>query len=114
MQPPGKVQVPGFCDDDTHQDVIFKAAKGLDIKASAEPLSLVMSSGLVKNMPLSSGKPWTPGSFVKELGGAQVRGNRTFGVCLPSSSSDEEEEDMPDDEVYGISTDSIHALLYVM
>ncbi len=31
----------------------------------------------------------------------------------PSSSSDEE-EDMPEDEVCGISTDSIHALLYVM
>ncbi len=55
-----------------------------------------MSSGLVKNMPLSSGDPWTLGGFVKELGGAQVRGKRTFGVCVPSnssSSSDGEEEE---------------------
>lgn len=90
MLPPGKVQIPGFCDDDTYQDVITKAAKGLDIKTSAESLSLVMSSGLVKNMPLSNGKPWTLG-FVEELGGAQVWRKRTFGVCVPFDSSDEED-----------------------
>lgn len=47
-----------------------------------------MSNGLVKNTPLLNGKPWTLGNFVTELGGAQVRGKRTFGICI----ADGEEE----------------------
>ncbi len=94
MLPPGKVTVPGFCDDDTHQDVIDKAVKGLDID-SAKATFLIMSNGLV-NTPLSNGKPWALGKFVTELGGAQVRGKRTFGICVVDS---DEESDGMDEEV---------------
>ncbi len=71
--PPGKVQIPGFADDDSHVDVIEKAAKGLGINECTQSLSLMMSSGLVKNMPLSNGKAWTLGNFVEDFGGAQAK-----------------------------------------
>ena len=103
MLPPGKVQIPGFSDDNSHHDVISRAARGLEIKTSLDSLSLMMSNGLVKNTPLSNGKPWTLGGFVDELGGAQVRGKRTFGVCVPEELSSDEEEDMFEEEVSEIT-----------
>ncbi len=90
MLPPGKVQIPGFADDDSHVDVIDKAAKGLGINECTQSLSLMMSSGLVKNMPLSNGKAWTLGNFVEDFGGAQARGKKTFGICVPDDSDSED------------------------
>ena len=61
MVPPGKVQVPGFCNSDLYQDVITKGAKGLGIIVSNENLSLIVSNGLIRDTPLPSGKahgPW--------------------------------------------------------
>ena len=107
MIPPGKVQIPGFSDEDSHQEVIDKAAKGLGIDPSTdhESLTLMMSKGLVKNLPLSNGKPWTLGSFVEQLGGAQVRGKRTFGICVPDNANSDEESTST--EVYSTSYELI-------
>ena len=45
MVPPGKMQVPGFCNSDLYQDVIAKGAKGLGITVCSENLSLIVSNG---------------------------------------------------------------------
>ena len=82
MVPPGKVQVPGFCNLDLYQDVIVKGAKGLGITAPSENLSLIVSNGLIRNTPLPSGKPWTLGGYIEEFGGVQARGKRTFGIFM--------------------------------
>ena len=78
MLDPGRVQISGFSDNDSYTDVISKGAKGLAIESPLDSLKLIVSNGLVINSPLSSGKPWTLGEYVSELGGAQVRGKRTF------------------------------------
>ena len=52
MIPPGKVQVPGFLNADTHKEVIIKGANGLGIEASTERLSLIISNGLVLDSPI--------------------------------------------------------------
>lgn len=80
--PPGKVQVPGFCNSDRYQDVVAKGAKGLGITAPTEKLSLIISNGLIRDVPLPSGKPWTLGSYIEEFGGVQARGKRTFGIFM--------------------------------
>ena len=59
MIPPGKVQVPGFCNSDLYQDVIANGAKGLRISVSNENLSLIVSNGLIRDAPLPSGNLWT-------------------------------------------------------
>ena len=58
-----------------------------------------MSNGLVKDVQLSSGKPWSLGDYVRELGGAQVTGKRTLGICIPF---DEEEDE---GELSGVETE---------
>ena len=35
MLPPGKVQVPGFSNEDTYKDVLMKGAKGCNISATS-------------------------------------------------------------------------------
>ena len=70
--PPGKIQVTGFCNSDSHSDVIRKAANGLDIKSSPEKLKLVVSGGLVKNTPFHDGSDWNLGDFIKAIGGSQL------------------------------------------
>ena len=91
MLEPGRVQIPGFTDSDVYADVVAKGAKGLGIEDPTDNLRLIVSSGLVMDSPLSSGKRWTLGEYVAELGGAQVRGKRTFGICIPDSEHDDEE-----------------------
>ena len=50
MVPPGKVQIPGFTDKDTHKEVIMKGAQGLvGIESSTHQLSLLISN-LVKDL----------------------------------------------------------------
>lgn len=89
MVPPGKVQVSGFSDDDTYLDVIRKGSKGLQITAPPEQLSLLISNGLVTDMLLGNGKPWTLGGYTVELGGTQSRGKRTFGIIVPFQLEEE-------------------------
>ena len=80
MMPPGKIQVPGFCNDDNYNDVVRKGAKGMSITHPPNKLQFIVSNGLVTNGPLQDGKPWTLGNFIEELGG---KSKRTFGVCVP-------------------------------
>ena len=97
MMPPGKIQVPGFCSDDSYSDVVEKAAKGLNITHPPDRLQFLVSNGLVTNGLLHDGRPWTLGNFIEELGGVQARSKRTFGVCalpiLEISDDDIEDED---------------------
>ena len=81
--PPGKFQVTGFSNNDSYSDVIRKAAEGLDIKSSPEKLKLIVSGGLVKNTHFQDGSEWNLGSFIKAIGGAQLRNKKTFGICVP-------------------------------
>ena len=90
MVPPGKVQVPGFCNSDVYHEVVAKGAKGLGITASISNLALIVSNGLVRDVPLPSGKPWTLGNYTEEFGGVQARGKRTFGIFMAFDSDEEE------------------------
>lgn len=111
MVPPGKVQVPGFHNNDTYIDVVTKGARGLDIDATPDRLFLIVSNGLVRDVPLPSGQPWTLGNYTDEFGGAQVRGKRTFGIYVPIDVEEEEEERSTsvDQEVYSL----LHIFVYI-
>ena len=100
MMPPGKIQVPGFCSNDSYSDVVEKGAKGLNITHPPDKLQFLVSNGLVTNGSLHDGKSWTLGNFIEELGGVQARSKRTFGVCAPPvlEISDDDIEDV--DNVY--------------
>ena len=102
MVPPGRVQIPGFSNDDTYKRVICKGAKGLEITNSPENLLLLVSNGLVKDAPLPSGKAWTLGNYISEFGGIQARGKRTFGIFVPIDAEDDyssmEENDLGEEE----------------
>ena len=99
MVPPGKVQIPGFTDKDTHKEVIMKGAKGLGIDSPIHQLSLLISNCLVKDVPLPSGKSWTLGNYTAEFGGPQARGKRTFGIFVPFTKRDVEDDTNDDYEV---------------
>ena len=90
MIPPGKVQVPGFSNNDQYLEVVAKGAKGLGIATSPDRLSLIVSNGLIRDAPLPSGVPWILGNYVKEFGGVQARGKRTFGIFMPYDVADKE------------------------
>jgi len=93
MVPPGKVQIPGFTDKDTHKEVIMEGAKGCVINSLIHQLSLLISNCFV---PLPSGKSWTLGNYMAEFGGPQARAKRTLGIYVSEetdySSSDDEHE----------------------
>lgn len=91
MVPPGKIQVPGFANSDTYQEVTAKGARGLGLRTSSERLHLIVSNGLIRDAPLPSGLPWTLGNYVNEFGGVQARGKRTFGIYMPYDVVDEED-----------------------
>ena len=55
MMPPGKMQVSGFCSNDSYNDVVRKGAKGLNITHPSDKLQFIVSNGLVTNGPLSHG-----------------------------------------------------------
>ena len=90
MIPLGKVQVPGFSNNDQYLEVVAKGAKGLGIATSPDRLSLIVSNGLIRDAPLPSGVPWTLGNYVKEFGGVQARVKRTFGIFMPYDVADKE------------------------
>ena len=91
MTPPGKVQVPGFCNTDTYQEIIAKGAQGLGIHAPTERLSLMVSNGLVRDAPLPGGQQWTLGNYTEEFGGVQARGKHTFGIFVSIEVGEEKE-----------------------
>lgn len=94
MLAPGRIQVPGFCNDDTYLDVVSKGAQGLGIGIDPQSLQLIVSNGLIRNVPLPSGRQWTLGNYTEEFGGVQARGKRTFGICcVPSDAEDSSDGD---------------------
>ena len=99
MIPPGKVQVPGFSNNNQYLEVVAKGAKGLGITTSPDRLSLIVSNGLICDAPLPSGAPWTLGNYVKEIGGVQARGKRTFGIFMPYDVADKEAALSADEQV---------------
>ena len=100
MVPPGRVQIPGFENNDTYLQVVSKAARGLGLEdISNRRLSLVISNSLVKDKHLPSGKPWTLGNYTSEFGGPQVRAKRTFGVYVSEEIDDGLSNSDDDDEI---------------
>ena len=68
----------------------MKGAQGLGIESSTHQLSLLISNCLVKDVSLPSGKCWTLGNYTAEFGGPQARGKCTFGIFVPFTKRDEE------------------------
>ena len=97
MVPPGRIQIPGFENNDTYLQVVLKTVRGLGLEdIPNHRLSLIISNSLVKNKQLPSGNPWTLGNYTSEFGGPQARAKRTFGIYVSEeidySSSDDELE----------------------
>ena len=57
-------------------------------------LQFVVSGGIVKDTPLDDGESWTLGGYVEGIGGQNVRGKKTFGICVPDSDEEENEEEV--------------------
>ena len=75
----------GFKDDDTYEQVLRKAATPLlQSKVDYENCHLIMSNARVVNLPLQSGKAWTLGGYLRELGGSK---RRIIGVYIPNHVS---------------------------
>ena len=94
MVPPGRIQIPGFEDNDSYLQVVSKAARGLGLEdIPNHHLSLVISNSLVKDKQLPSGKPWTLGNYTREFGGLQARAKRTFGIYVSEETDDSSSDD---------------------
>lgn len=81
------MQISGFTDDNTHQEVVAQGARGLTINADPADLHLVVSGGLVLDATLQDGKPWTLG--VQEVGGVSAGCKKIFGIFIPSDVEEE-------------------------
>ena len=79
-------QVIGFTDDDSHSDVMLKAAKGLGIECDIDLLQLVCSNGLVPDNPIE-GQHWTLGKYIEHHGGTRNRGEKVWGLHVPFDES---------------------------
>ena len=82
------VQVTGFKDSDTYLATITKGAKGLGISANPTKLYLIISNGLVMDVPLQNGQPWWLGGYI---GGASARSKKVFGIYVPIDVEEEME-----------------------
>ena len=87
------VQIPGFKDEDTYDEVVERGARGLGI-TNLENLQFVVSGGVVKDTPCENGEEWTLGGYVEGIGGQNVRGKKTFGLFVPNSDEEGEEEEV--------------------
>ena len=76
------IQVVGFTDNDTYEEVLYKGATGLDIKCDIANLSLVCSNGIVHNTLILE-KTWTLGEFIHQNGGTVNRSKKVWGVLCP-------------------------------
>ena len=72
-------QVIGFTDNDSHHDVLVKAAKALHIKCDHHKLLLICSNGLVPDCEID-GHTWTLGKYIEGHGGNKNRGKKVWGV----------------------------------
>ena len=80
-------QVIGFTEDDSHLDVVTKAAKTLGIRCDSSLLSLICSNGLVPDS-LIEDRPWTLGKYIEHHGGNQNRGKKVWGLYIPFDADD--------------------------
>lgn len=79
------IRPSGFKDDDSYDDALRKAATPLlDGKVDYDDCYLVMSNARILNLPLISGKTWTLGGYLRELGGSK---RRIIGVYIPKNAS---------------------------
>ena len=85
----GNVQISGFHDDNTYQEVVAQGARGLKINSDLKCMYLIVSGGLVRDECLQNNKPWTLGDYVQEIGGVSARGKKNFGIYV----DEDEEED---------------------
>lgn len=94
------VQVVGFTEDDTHEEVVSKGARGLDINCDISELLLVCSNGIVRDVPIFD-KQWTLGAFTEQNGGSSNRSKKVWGLLCP----------VEDENLH--TSDSVHLLLCV-
>ena len=78
----------GFTSDDTHSDVVKKAARGLGLKCSLDVLTLLCSSGMVLNSPIGD-NPWTLGEYITQHGGNKNRSKKVWGICIPAGMEED-------------------------
>lgn len=81
------MQVVGFTNDNTYQDILSRAASGLGLKCDLSLLRLLCSGGVIPDVPIG-GKPWTLGEFIRQNGGSQNRGKKSWGVDVPIGHED--------------------------
>ena len=74
------IQVVGFANTDTYQEVIKKAAKGLGIM-SWRMLSLVCSGGVVPETEIG-GQTWSLGEYIHYNGGTSNCSKKVWGVLV--------------------------------
>ena len=84
------VQIPGFTDSNTYKELLAKGSRGLGIDASITDLQLIVSGGLVNDIPLHQGEPWSLGAYIQEIGGVSVRAKKTFGIYNVLDDDDEQ------------------------
>ena len=84
-------QVIGFSEDDSHLEVMTKAAKGLGISCDISLLSLICSNGLVPDSQIDD-SPWTLGKYVQHHGGNRNRGKKVWGLYIPFDADEDEFE----------------------
>ena len=81
------IQVVGFTDADTYDEVLDKGAKGLGVKCERSLLSLICSNGIIPNAPIHD-LPWSLGEYVKYNGGTQNRSKKVWGVLIPDNDDE--------------------------
>lgn len=91
------MQISGFRDENTYQDVIQWGSLGLNIKGSLANFRLIVSGGLVANTQLQNNEPWSLGGYIDEIGGVSARCKKTFGIYLITEDDDDEEQEVVSD-----------------
>ena len=81
------MQVVGFTDKDSHNDVLKKGANGLGLKCNLDLLQLLCSGGIVLNSPIGDNL-WTLGEYIKQHGGNQNRSKKVWGINVPIDYED--------------------------
>lgn len=76
------VQVVGFTANDSHNDVLLRASRGLDLKCDICELQLICSGGMVPDSPIND-KAWNLGDYIQQNGGNKSRSKKVWGVCIP-------------------------------
>ena len=76
------IQIVGFSNDNSYQDVLSRAANGLGLKYDPTLLRLLCSGGVIPDAPIGI-NPWSLGEFIKQNGGNQNRSKKSWEVEVP-------------------------------